>query len=177
MSELKRQARRLADLYTELEEKETWFEFNDLGNWCDVTCRTPHMRSDLSLWRVAEPKRKIIDLSLMVGSDIDMEFPTNAGTSWFTSQLKEIKEGKFYISKHNYKYSECRIRQNHWHHLGGGECPLPRGLTGQVLLRNRNVIILDCASKWVHDEYDMYLDIIAFMVTGVTNDYKYEWEK
>ena len=74
MSELKRQARRLSDLFTELAEKETWFEFRTSDGWDKCSCMSPNMSSDLSRWRVIEPEKKIIDLSMMVGSDIDMEF-------------------------------------------------------------------------------------------------------
>jgi len=175
---VKQQAGLLSKLFAELEDKGTWFEFNYDAAWRKHHCECPDLRSDLSNWRVAEPEKKIINISMMIDSDIDMEFSNHMGQDWFVYKLTDInKNGYYSITNDKYGHS-CRIRQNHWHSWnGGGNHPLPEGLTGKIRLRDRCVLPLSCATKWEYDACDESLDIIAFWIDGTVNNYKYEWEE
>jgi hypothetical protein len=130
----------------------------------------------IKFWKVnpPKPKFKTIDLSIMVGSDIDMEFGGNE-FNWI-SQLVKIDKG--YYSKHSGAgwYDNCRIRQNHWHSWQGGECPLPEGLFLDVITRNsvkaRRVKLYNTSQYWFHSQ--SATDIIAFKVIGTVDGYTYD---
>jgi len=184
MSELKRQARRLSELFAKLAEKETYFEhIDDCHRW-NASSQNPCMLNDLSLWRVAEPKRKIIDLSVCIKSNIDMEFRDHS--NWFTDKLKNITKDvceypevnkTIYQSITLFTAHKCRIRQKHWHSWNGGKRPIPEGLAGAIRLRDKTVEYLSIANKWVHDNASKNKDIIAFWIDGPAENYKYEWEE
>jgi len=132
-----------------------------------------------------KPEKKIIDLSTMIDSDIDMEF-TNLID--FEIQPYHSAIGRltgFDISTNNNyaihnginKFSKCRIRQKYWHSWNGGKRPIPEGLAGAIRLRNKSIAYLNTTDKWEHDGVLTDCDIIAFWIDGTANDYKYEWEK
>jgi len=184
MSELKRQARRLSDLFAELAEKGTWFEFNYYVAWRKHPCECPDLRSDLSNWRVAKP-HKIIDLSIMIDSDIDMEFtnlidfkiqPYHSAIGHLTG-FDNSTNNNYAIHNGINKFSKCRIRQKYWHSWNGGKRPIPEGLAGAIRLRNKSIAYLNTTDKWEYDGVLTDCDIIAFWIDGPAEEYKYKWEK
>jgi len=122
-------------------------------------------------------ENKIIDLSILIDSGIDVEFPTGNGTSWFISQLTRIKENSIYVSKHKYNYDKCRVRQDHWMAWQGGECPLPEGLTVDILTRDGKCGVTNeyWMTHWSWDNTDHSTDIIAFNILGVADGWAYPW--
>ena len=123
-----------------------------------------------------KPKKKIIDLSVCIDSGIDMEF--GATDIKHIGTLLKIEETR-YFSKNIIAgwYTECRVRQDHWHSWQGGKCPLPEGLEVALIYRNRGVgehkpVYLEL--DWSHD--NRLYDIIAFKVISVADGYKYEWQ-
>ncbi len=174
--EEKEKALKLSRIWKELAEKGTWFEYLDREDgWRRVT-GIPDMQANLSLWRVAEPK-KTIDLSIMVGTDVDMEF-----ADWgedFTSNIKwEI--GKLdAISGHSYPYNKlncgdfkkCRIRQNHIHWYKGFH--LPDGLL--VTLYYDGIPPKTCPSQDI-DWHNTH-GVSGFKIIDTLPEYCYEWEK
>lgn len=180
------QARKLGLLYAELASagEEAYFErLNrvDMG-WYKPTNTYPNLNSDLSLWRVAKPPaKKIIDLSVCIESDIDMEF-SDVSIFWKINKLIDInsKADRKYIDDCSNAYHLCRVRGNHWHSWGGGKCPLPEGLKVHVQIRKGGVIPFDstCNVNWkYHDELMTDYDVIAFRVLGVDDGWRYEWQK
>ena len=130
-----------------------------------------------------KPKNKIIDLSKMVGSDIDMEF-WDTLPSIYVGKLEKILDlsPKQYCRKNGINFDNCRVRQDHWHHWTGGECPLPEGLIITVkFLGGAEYDYLAYSNlQWVEKFEDGRRsgnNIIAFKVIGVADGYRYEWEE
>ncbi|MCP3899191.1 MAG: hypothetical protein GY707_05705 [Desulfobacteraceae bacterium] len=175
----KEQALKLSALYKELAEKEVNFQYNDSRvGWVKVSSG-PYLSSDLSRWRITEPKpeEKIIDLSCVVGNDIDVEFlNTKVGIWNLESGLSKIDLSldEPYLSPDGYlSYEQCRIRQDHIHFYNKKENPLPDGLLVKLYLSNE--------TTQTHKSQDIRWDsgrpyIMGFEVLEVLPEYKYGWE-
>jgi len=179
------QALKLSALYKELAEKGTHLQFDDGikdTNWIDAKAYIPDMTSNLDLFRVAEKQDKIIDMSCLVGSDIDCElgYPAPYTSGYTITKLKVIVEERGEIKYNNgcQNYSTCRVRQDHWHSWQGGDkCPLPEGLDCKFKFRGLHDAegyshSVNSDNSWQHTDSD--LDIIAFKVLGIAEGYKYE---
>jgi hypothetical protein len=138
----------------------------------------------------AKPAKKVIDLSVLIDSQIDCEFwhssrypnqnevgklgdLTDFTNGWFYSTLKipDMPNGN---SNGQWKY--CRPRMNHKHAWVGGECPLPEGFRVMLTLRDGTKINHSSKTKltWGHD--GGYADIITFEVLGLADGYVMPWE-
>jgi len=73
-----------------------------------------------------------------------------------------------YVSTNDNLYEQCRVRQDTWHSWQGGECPIPEGLEGEVLRRDRSILFHLDNLRWSHanNSKDNDRDIIAFKITG-----------
>jgi len=141
----------------------------------------PDIESDLSKYKVNPPKPALlrIDLSVLVGSDIDCEFNDFDDTDdneWFIDTLKAT-ENDYYLSRHT-GWNYCRVRENHWHYWGGNwYCPLPKGLNIELRTRNgsiKNVKDYISLGGWRHRKWVQYDDdIIGFRVLGVAEGWEY----
>lgn len=172
---IKEKAQWLGNFYQELADNDNGFSLNNITvSPQDDPSNGPKLNSDTHLWSVnpPKPKKEIIDLSIMVNSNIDMEFDF-LDNKWKTSYLIEIaKEG--YINKYGSVFDRCRIRQNHWHSWNGAKCPLPKGLfiaTKRKSLHSNIVFYGETSSEYLN-----WKDIIAFKITGIEKKYKYEWQ-
>jgi len=171
-------AQMLAYWYQELADNDNGFEFNGPTSF-PPEC--PTLSSDLSYWEInpPKPKKQIIDLNMMIDSDIDMEFFTrNPEEDLYISKLVKIENGVYFstMPSHVKWLHCCRIRENHWHvWRGNNDCPIPAGLKGEILLKNNRTYTLDFATRWWHNNKDT--DIIAFKITGVQSTHRYEWQK
>ncbi|MCP3672812.1 MAG: hypothetical protein GY814_20795, partial [Gammaproteobacteria bacterium] len=111
----KEQALKLSGLYKELAEKGTWFEVRDVVDVWHKGDMCPSLVSTLSEWRVAEPEKKIIDLTKMIGSDVDMEFGEitreNAAVIGKLTDIEECSDHVKYSRNHKQTgwYHHCRI--------------------------------------------------------------------
>lgn len=132
---------------------------------------------------------KIIDLSILVNSGIDMEFSSciddvDADSSeaiWYPQQLIGVSNNATYLYSNGCD-SKCRVREDHWHSWQGGANPLPDGLVIEILTRdNRQYPNHSCAGynniDWDWMWRDKITDIIAFKVLGVAKGYTYKWGK
>lgn len=134
-------------------------------------------------WTPPKPKKKIIDLSMMVGSDIDMEFKLNS-TEWKIGKLsfinKDSTEGIFYHALNFHGSNKCRIRQDHWHVWQGGKCPLPDGLRIKIMLRNGRIpnSTTYATEEWTWEHHEEDGDIIAFKVDDIADEYicEHDWD-
>ena len=168
----KEQALDLSALYKELAEQGTWFEFNVYSEWTRAN-EPPNYHSDLDRWRVAEKQDKIIDMSCLVGSNVDCEFGVEQHR---ISKLESITDSGFY-SKNEGFWTTCRVRQDHWHSWQGGECPLPEGLEIKVIFRDSSkseVFTTYLESQWDWKHMPNKHDIISFKVLGTAEGWKYE---
>lgn len=114
---------------------------------------------------------KTIDLSMMVGSDIDIE-ASKDGVNWKVTQLKAINTDHNltrYKSHLGNWYHHCRIRQDHWHSCNVSECPIPKGLLVALRTSKGYTGVID----FYHSQLD-WNDVIAFKVIGKAHNYFYE---
>jgi len=115
-----------------------------------------------------KPKVKKIDLSIVITSQIDMEF----GLGLQISKLKAIQYNATskYVSTNDNLYEQCRVRQDTWHSWQGGECPIPEGLVIAYQHVNSYYQIATMHNIGKYD--DGILDwkaITAFKITGTAD--------
>lgn len=168
--------------------KKCYFTYtNSNESLCRQCSDNPEVKSKFK----PKPKIKKIDLSCLVSSDIDMEYAPNASagtnlstTDWFVTKLIKVPEGYnaredtawIYVnSSPKWIHSKfIRIRQHHWNHWNGRDCPLPKGLKIEILHREGSSSIRSDYINLTGWEVDgNLLDIIAFKVLGVADGWKY----
>jgi hypothetical protein len=122
-----------------------------------------------------KPEPKIIDLTSLVGSDIDMEFAGREAKDWYVYKLTKIDKGGYYSEKNDKYGHSCRIRENHWHSWDGNKCPLPDGLEVKlrIMVPDRRI------SHYITTDYinDDWNHVIGIRIIGKKPDYIYEWEQ
>lgn len=132
-----------------------------------------------------KPKQKIVKLEEMVGSDIDMEFSNMAIPFIHTHDIyigkltgfdESIPDKKFYIKDKVGKHYKCRIRQDHWHHWNGDECPLPEGFEIEIEYYDRDdgELIREGLNNYRNMGWS---NITGFKVLGTADNTIYEWQK
>ncbi len=202
----KKQALKLSLLWKVLHDKGTYFErcLEATGRW-GRTGSIPDMKANLSLWRVAdkpvEPK-KIIDLTKMIGSDVDMEFGKNTLEIGKLADMEECSDRVNYFMNHKHTgwYHQCRIRQNHIHYYNGIGNPLPDGLLVTLYFNNNNKSVggiltlkqgmnfntcpssehqlrAEISFKSQDIDWDSFHNVSGYEVIEVLPDYCYGWEK
>ncbi len=218
----KKQALKITHLWKELHDKGTYFECrehenrshvlgvfigNAVGTW-RRTAETPDMSSDLSLWRVADKLvgQKIIDLTKMVGSDVDMEFGNitreNAAVIGKLTDIEECSDHVKYSRNHKQTgwYHHCRIRQNHIHYYDGKGNSLPDGLLVKLYFNNNNKsaggtltlkqgmdfntcpssehqLRAEISFKSQDIDWDSFHNVSGYEVIDTLPEYCYEWQK
>ena len=173
----KKQALWLSRFYAELEENDNGVTYKNT-----VCANSPNMNTnphELHHWKVTPKQQaKIIYLKMMIGSEVDMEFSNCLFDSGLhIDKLSEIQNKKYPYGDCEDYWQECRIRENHWHHWQGGERPIPEGLDGKILLRDKTIYSLPKEVNWHHGLENELFEIISFMVTGKKDGYIYEWEQ
>ena len=174
-------AQELADFYQKVADggkAETLTKVS--STWVSVI-RGPHYGSKQSEYRI-KPAKKVIDLSVLIDSQIDCEFNDDNEAGLFISKLSRQGDPSM-----NYRYYDgdgdtwesCQPRMNHKHAWLGGECPLPEGFRVKVWWRDDDY---DEKSRrlvseliWSHDNTSS--DIIAFEVLGLADGYVMPWEQ
>ena len=133
-------------------------------------------------WRI-KPTQKVIDLSVLIDSQIDCEFKDDISERTTIGKLLEITNDDYYPyttgnSADKY-YGQCQPRIYHKHAWLGGECPLPEGFMVKVTFRNAKLAIGDevVADELYWRRMGSDLDIIAFEVLGLADGYVMPWEQ
>jgi hypothetical protein len=139
----------------------------------------PRIHSDTRDWRI-KPKKKVIDLSVLIDSGIDCEFKDSGGKKWRISKAyKGIYQESLYGTKEGDFFEQCKPRMNHIHAWQGGECPLPEGFIVLAIFRNadnKEGLASDFGDLWYLNAARNDKDIIAFEVLGVADGYVMPWE-
>ena len=143
--------------------------------WAQVN-HGPNMESIVSYWRI-KPAKKVIDLSVLIESGIDIEFSLD-GEVWYVDGLNRILyEG--YSGKEYAEWKYCRPRMNHIHAWQGGECPLPEGFRVKFWWRSGEEGDAGDAFylglRWSNEKRES--DIIQFEVLGLADGYVMPWEQ
>ena len=186
-------AQELADFYQQVADGGEMELEGGYGIGRVTNLNGPNMYSLTNKWRI-KPKKKVVDMSVLIDSGIDCEFSNN-GSTWGAGKLvnidtptpieredppKEYLYLKDYIGLHNRPYRYCRPRMNHIHAWQGGECPLPEGLLVRVYFRNANNevgLATDFKDLWYLNAALDDNDIIAFEVLGLAEGWQWPWEE
>jgi hypothetical protein len=143
-------------------KKDVWYDF--YGDALRISSR---------YYRV-KPEKKIVDLSVLIESQIDCEFTQGEDGPTFYGPLKRIDTTAAwpYILNKSSQFIQCRPRMNHIHYWAGGECPLPGGVKYKTVLRGRDSP--PNIQSWEH--YYNHSDIIGFEVLELSEGYCWPWE-
>ena len=180
-------AQELADFYQKVADGgEAEFRANCTNKQWFSSSGSPCLSSVRQNWRI-KPTKKVIDLSVLIDSQIDCEF-SDCDFKQYTSvgRLSSIFGGQtlpFVLSDdvgyNNAKFEQCRPRMNHIHAWQGGACPLPEGFRVKVWLRDGGQKPMETIVNyltWSHD-VSHWRDIIAFEVLGLADGYVMPWEQ
>jgi hypothetical protein len=139
----------------------------------------PH--KSLAGWCIdrSKPTKKVIDLSVLIDSQIDCEF-RQTPEDWVIGKLSGIhSNGTF--NAIDWPWDECQPRMNHIHAWQGGECPLPEGFIVKVWWRSGGEgdagdagDAFYLALRWSNEKRQS--DIIQFEVLGLADGYVMPWE-
>jgi hypothetical protein len=143
------------------------------------TCASPNLSSARQNWRI-KPAKKVIDLSVLIDSQIDCEFRDDIGERTNIGKLLEIKDDDWdmypYITGNSADkyYEQCQPRMNHIHAWQGGECPLPEGFVVKVWFRSGGdtTVTIPSGLYWGANSETM-----AFEVLGLADGYVFPWEQ
>ena len=133
-----------------------------------------------------EPAKKVIDLSVLIESGIDVELGDFQGVFFLGGHLTHIIEkgssSMYNASDSTNAHSYARPRMNHKHAWFSGNCPLPEGFVVEVWYRDGlrlpdNLMNSGIYNKtgWIHKNIGR--DIIAFEVLGKATGYVMPWEQ
>ena len=168
-------AQELSDFYQKVADGgEIQTKFTD-STWESVT-NGPSITSSSCLWRI-KPTQKVIDLSVLIDSQIDCEFKNSNGSGVFINKLSRQGDPSM-----NYRYYDgdgdawesCQPRMNHKHAWPEGECPLPEGFEVKVWFRSgwHTVVTTRSGNYW-----GINGDTMCFEVLGVADGYVMPWEQ
>ena len=168
-------AQELSDFYQKVADGgEIQTKFTD-STWESVT-NGPSITSSSCLWRI-KPTQKVIDLSVLIDSQIDCEFKGRNRSGAFINKLSRQGDPSM-----NYRYYDgdgdawesCQPRMNHKHAWPEGECPLPEGFEVKVWFRSgwHTVVTTRSGNYW-----GINGDTMCFEVLGVADGYVMPWEQ
>ena len=162
------------------------FTAQDMEDYADyvVKAKTVQVEPTLSHWYAQrnKPAKKVIDLSVLIESQIDCEFSDDFSSHITIGPLLLI--GNYceypYITDRSSDrvHGKCRPRMNHIHAWQGGECPLPEGFMVMPHYRKPlkiRVNVMAADLQWGNWGVDH--DIIAFEVLRVADGYVMPWEQ
>ena len=142
-------------------------------------------------WRI-KPAKKVIDLSVLIDSQIDCEFKDKGAKNWHVGKAcKGLYQESLYGTESGEYFEQCQPRMNHVHAWPEGECPLPEGFEVKVWWRSGEESVMNVESvNWNHvDRRPRHIcegmsvsnsggaDIIAFEVLGLADGYVMPWEQ
>ena len=127
-----------------------------------------------------KPAKKVIDLSVLIDSQIDCEF-YNRGNTSYIAKLETIipsrDDGAFvYINDKGLYWDRCQPRMNHKHAWQGDKCPLPEGFMVNAWMRGAKTTESRLCTdlRWNHT--GGLMDIMYFEVLRVADGYVMPWE-
>ena len=143
----------------------------------------PHMGCSKDMWRI-KPTKKVIDLSVLIDSQIDCEFDDRGNTSAI-AKLETITTSHtgepYYINDKGLYWGRCTPRMNHKHAWQGGECPLPEGFIVRLTKWSVHVPHIShielTTKQWISSKANEHTTVQAFEVLGVADGYVMPWEQ
>jgi hypothetical protein len=169
-------AQELADFYQKVAAGDE-MEFRSTAKGWTSSWGSPCLESVRQDWRI-KPAKKVIDLSVLIDSQIDCEFKNHISERTNIGKLLGITKDAMYPyvtgnSADNY-YIQCQPRIHHIHAWQGGECPLPEGFMIKVWFRSGGdtTVTIPSGLYWGANSETM-----AFEVLGLADGYVFPWEQ
>ena len=152
------------------------FTEQDMQNYADYVAKaalsniTPNLDRWYAEWH--KPAKKVIDLSVLIASQIDCEFEDN-----YVGQLIGIESGLEFPYKTTNGYGDdgysgmCRPRMNHIHAWQGGECPI-EGFVVRAWVDKEDFLTVHTSSNSIDWSKIMYVEFLE-----VEHGYVMPWEQ
>ena len=111
-----------------------------------------------------EPKKKVIDLSVLIDSQIDCEFSRDK-IKWRVGKLIDVvyrgdtDEISHYSCDGGHQYKYCRPRMNHKHAWYGGECPI-KGFVVRAWVDKEDFLTVHTSSNSINWSKIMYVEFL-----------------
>ena len=162
------------------------FTEQDMQNYADYVAKaalsniTPNLDRWYAEWR--NPTKKVIDLSVLIDSQIDCEFKDKGAKNWHVSKAcKGLYQESLYGTESGDFFEQCQPRMNHIHAWQGGECPLPEGFIVRLTKWSVHVPHIShielTTKQWISSKANEHTTIQAFEVLGVADGYVMPWEQ
>ena len=133
-----------------------------------IPCEAVYIKED-------KPTKKIIDLSVLIDSQIDCEFKDKGAKNWHVSKAcKGIYQDSLYGTELGEYFEQCQPRMNHKHAWPEGECPLPEGFEVKVWFRSGGHTVVTTRSG---NYWGINGDTMCFEVLGLADGYVMPWEQ
>jgi hypothetical protein len=134
---------------------------------------SPSTASHRLNWRI-KPTKKVIDLAVLIDSQIDCEFDNRGNTSSI-AKLETIipsrDDGAFvYINDKGLYWDRCQPRMNHKHAWQGGECPI-EGFVVRAWIDKEDFLTVLTSSNSIDWSKIMYVEFLE-----TEHDYVMPWE-
>ena len=168
-------AQELADFYQKVADGgEVEFRANCTDKQWFSASGSPCLSSVRQDWRI-KPTKKVIDLSVLVDSQIDCEFSDSGDKNWHINKVAEgIYQDSLYGTELGEYFEQCRPRMNHKHAWPEGECPLPEGFEVKVWFRSGGHTVVTTRSG---NYWGINGDTMCFEVLGLADGYVMPWEQ
>ena len=181
-------AQELADFYQKVADgRQVQYRPYTKAPWrSQETPNGPSLKCRDDNWRI-KPTKKVIDLSVLIDSQIDCEFTdANEAGIFISKVIKQSRRISLALPEYRYydvdgdTWNRCRPRMNHKHAWQGGACPLPEGFKVKVWWRtggegDAEMMLRHLDLRWSNEKRQS--DIIAFEVLGVADGYVMPWEQ
>ena len=161
------------------------FTAQDMQNYADYVAKaalsniTPNLDRWYAEWH--KTAKKVIDLSMLIDSQIDCEFKDSGDKNWHINKVAEgIYQDILYGTKSGDYFEQCKPRMNHKHAWQGGECPLPEGFIVRLTKWSVHVPHIShielTTKQWISSKANEHTTVQAFEVLGVADGYVMPWE-
>jgi hypothetical protein len=140
------------------------------------TCASPNLSSARQNWRI-KPAKKVIDLSVLIDSQIDCEFRDDIGERTNIGKLLEIKDDDWdmypYITGNSADkyYEQCQPRMNHEHPWLHNKCPI-EGFVVRAWDVKENFLTVHTSSNNIDWSLIMHIEFLE-----VEHGYVMPWEQ
>ena len=170
-------AQELADFYQQVADGgEAEFRNHPTEQWSIRTSFSPSLSSIHQNWRI-KPAKKVIDLSVLVKSDIDCEFRDDIGERTIIGNLLGITNADLDLypyttgnsaDKH---YGQCQPRMKHKHAWLHNNCPI-EGFVVRAYDAKENFLTVNTSSNSIDWSKIMYVEFME-----VEHGYVMPWEQ
>ena len=120
-----------------------------------------------------KPTKKVIDLSVLIASQIDCEFSAMGGAC-FNRKLINIAPTKrfdgLYQDDHNCFHERCQPRMNHIHAWQGAKCPI-EGFVVRAWVNKEDFLTIHTSDNFIN-----WNDVVYVEFLEVEHGYVMSWE-